>query len=315
MNADELIGWVPTRIVWHGSDPAVEWSHLGDRRFAEPFFEQTVRRCRQRREMSIDTLREREPHPGIAPTGFVFHMSRCGSTLISQMLASRREHIVISEADPIDAVLRARLRHPGVSDDQRTTWLQGLVNAFGQPREGGEHRLFVKFDSWSVVDLPLIHAAFPDVPWVFVYRRPDEVLASHARERGSQMVPGVLEAALLGIDPASVAVHALDEYAAQVLSAICNSAVRHHARGRGMFVNYTELPSAVWTRLGAHFDMTLSVDDIACMQEVTTRHAKRPYEPYDAEPDVVHGSIPPHLRELAARWVGPSYAELEALRR
>ena len=40
------------------------------------------------------------------PSGFIFHMSRCGSTVISQMLAALAEHVVVSEAGPIDALAR-----------------------------------------------------------------------------------------------------------------------------------------------------------------------------------------------------------------
>jgi len=39
-------------------------------------------------------------NPGIAPDGFIFHVSRCGSTLVSQMLAALPDSIVLSEAGP-----------------------------------------------------------------------------------------------------------------------------------------------------------------------------------------------------------------------
>ena len=42
----------------------------------------------------------------------------------------------------------------------------------------------------SVLDLPLIYRAFPDVPWVFVYRQPVEVLASHAGAPLPEADPG-----------------------------------------------------------------------------------------------------------------------------
>jgi len=318
MNADALVGWTPARIAWGDGEPTVEWRDLGDGRFTEPFFEQTI--SRQGRTTSpirtpISALSELEPaSPGIPPTGFVFHMSRCGSTLVAQMLAASAEHIVISEADPIDTVLRSRLRQPATTDEQRVRWLRGLLNAYGWRRAGPERRLFVKFDSWSVFDLPLIGRAYPDVPWIFVYRRPVEVLASHARERGSQMVPGVLEPDLLGLDPASIEVHALDEYAARVLGAICEAAVQHQGIGRGMLVDYADLPSAAWPEIAAHFGMTIADDDLTRMRAVAGFHAKRPYEPFDAGRDVGGQPISPHLRELAERWVDPWYRQLEALR-
>jgi hypothetical protein len=57
------------------------------------------------------------------PDGFVFHMSRCGSTLVAQMLAVVPDHVVVSEAEPLDygelpgAVLERILGHFGAQPD------------------------------------------------------------------------------------------------------------------------------------------------------------------------------------------------------
>ena len=150
--------------------------------------------------------------PSVPPAGFVFHMSRCGSTLVSQMLAAHREHIVISEAGPIDTVLQSHRRRPGIGDEQRIESLRGLLAAYGQPGCGSAQRLFVKFDSWSVLDLPLVARAFPDVPWVFVYRDPVEVLASTRTRPRQPDGAGMLEPGLLGLDRPAVGVLSLDEY-------------------------------------------------------------------------------------------------------
>ena len=121
----KLDGWIPIRVFWrHGqARPEVEWCRLGEAGFTDPFFESTVQRLMShpfhhafRRRTSIDALEEwRAQRPGLAPTGFIFHMSRCGSTLVSQMLAAVDRNVVLSEAAPIDWVLRA-----GVPAAQRT---------------------------------------------------------------------------------------------------------------------------------------------------------------------------------------------------
>jgi hypothetical protein len=182
------------------------------RRITDPFFAQTVERSLRhpahmlfRHDTPMEALGElNEQSPGAPPKGFIFHASRCGSTLIAQMLAAQPENVVISEASPVDVVLRSHLRDPGISEEQRILWLRWLLNAFGQRRFGEEKRLFVKFDSWHALFLPLIRRAFPDVPWIFVYREPVEVLLSHGRRRGGQMIPGVLEPGLFGWDAEAV---------------------------------------------------------------------------------------------------------------
>src|SRR5262245_14392800 len=119
-------GWVPVWVDCRGPSPTVEWCDLGPCRFCEPFFDRTVEAAlRQpfhqlfRVQTPIDVL---ESEGAKRPTGFIFHMGRCGSTLIAQLLASLESTVVISEAQPIDAVLRADVPDP--DEALRISWLR-----------------------------------------------------------------------------------------------------------------------------------------------------------------------------------------------
>src|SRR5207247_2677227 len=74
-------GWLPVRAQWWHQELHVDWAYLGSRRLREPFFEETVLRCLSKpfnRLFRYSTpigalacwLRE---HPGLPPTGFIFH--------------------------------------------------------------------------------------------------------------------------------------------------------------------------------------------------------------------------------------------------
>lgn len=91
--------------------------------------------------------------------GFIFHMSRCGSTLISQMLSAIPRSIVIAEAAPIDRLARAAWS----PTDTRTLWLRWMVSAIAQKRTGAETDLFIKFDAATAVALPLVRLALLNV--------------------------------------------------------------------------------------------------------------------------------------------------------
>src|SRR5258706_11514250 len=125
MNAAQLEGWTPIRVYWGQSGPMVDWCYLGNTRFTDPFFDQTIERCFRRpfnllfrHQTSIEVLGERWAlQPTWTPAGFIFHMSRCGSTLISQLLSSLSNSTVISEASVVDTVLHSNFRHPVISDD------------------------------------------------------------------------------------------------------------------------------------------------------------------------------------------------------
>jgi hypothetical protein len=320
--ADVDLGrWFPIRLGWRGTQAIIEWCYMGDRRFTEPFFEQTMVACLRhpfnrlfRLQTPIDRLAElAQTQPGLPATGFIFHMSRCGSTLVAQVLAALPQAIVLAEAEPIDAVLRARFHDPAITDEQRCDWLRWVVGALGRQRDVQEQNLFVKFDSWNVLDLPLIRHAFPDVPWVFVYRDPVEVMVSHQKMRGIQMVPGMIEPALFELESAEIPPHALDEYCARVLASICAAAARFGNDGSGRFVNYRQLPDVVWSSLLDLFGVACTPTDIDRMRHVAQFHAKSSSIVFAGDTSTKQRAASEGLRRLAEQWVSPAYQQLVAL--
>lgn len=318
----DLAGWVPIRTFGHGLDVHAEWCFLTPRRFAEPFFEQTIEACLRHpfnqvflRRTPIEALREfHRFQPGIPPSGFIFHMSRCGSTLISQLLATLPGAVVISEADPIHWILRSQAAEPVVSDTVRQDWLRWMFSALSQRWSGSESRFFVKFDSWSIVDLPLIHSVFPGVPWVFVYRNPIEVMVSHIRRRGSHMIPSAYGIKLLGLDPAAAARIPSEEYCARVLAKIGETAVSSFATGRAALIEFNELPGAVWSRLIDFFGIACSERDCERMRSKAQFDAKAPSIHFVGDTNEKNREASPLIRSMSEEWAMPVYRELEELR-
>jgi len=313
---------MPIRLFHRNESVLLEWCYLGQRRFAEPFFEQTILDALRhpfnrlvRVLTPVDTLAELyAAQPGRSPSGFIFHMSRCGSTLIAQMLASLPQAIVIAEAEPIDGVLRSNRHNHGISDDQRCAWLQQMISALGRPRVAAEQHLFVKLDSWNIVDLPLIRQAYPHVPWVFVFRDPVEVMVSHQKLRGSQMIPGVLEASMVGLNQPEILKLSLDEYCARVLGRICHDAAQYGAANSdSLFVHYRQLPELVWSDLLDFFGIAAERHDIERMREVAQFHAKRPHEQFIDDTRAKQQLASDDIRRLADQWVQPDYQRLVGL--
>jgi hypothetical protein len=302
--------WVPFRIV-ESAWPAVEWCHLAGRRYTEPFFEDTVRRCLSHPFNRL--FRPRTPvadlanlHPG-RPAGLIFHTSRCGSTLVSQMLAVLPGTIMVSEAEPVDTLLRG---FPGLREEERTAALRGLLGALGRPRNPGERHLVFKLDAWSALQLPLLRRAFPGVPWAFVYRDPVEVLVSHQRQPGRHMVPGLLQPPLPGLDPAGIP---REEYAARVLAAIVEAVLEEHRPGESLLVAYPELPGAV-TSLLDHFGIETGDEDEVRLREAAARDAKDPARRFEPDGAAKQAEVAPIIRTHASR-LEPLFARLEAARR
>jgi hypothetical protein len=238
-------------------------------------------------------------------------MSRCGSTLVSQMLAALDKNIVISEAAPIDAVLRTNWRDPRITDEERIAWLRGLISAYARLRNGEQH-FFVKFDSWHTLELPLIQRAFPDVPWIFMYRDPVQVLVSHQRMRGGAMA-GLVPSQWLGLDQLSLGDVSPDEYSARLLKRICECALQY-LNGRAKLINYTQLPAAVPAEIATHFQTPISSADLEAMFRTAQFDAKNRSMTFVADTTDKEQAAGTELRQLAETWLMPVYNALEKRR-
>jgi hypothetical protein len=315
------VGWLPTRAAPHAGALYVHWAYFGARRLRQPFFESEVHSCAfqppnrlLRYVTSIEKLAawlERRPY--LQPSGFIFHMSRCGSTLVSQMLAALPSNLVISEASPIDTVVQASHGWPDLDEARHAAWLSSIVGAFGQQRGGDERRYFVKLDCWHTLALPLFRRAFPAVPWVFLYRDPVEVLASQVSQPGTQMLPRGIGPDLYGIER-SYGPGAAEDYYARVLAKVCEPVLRHYGQGGALLVNYRELPQALFTAILPHFGVACGEADRAAMTEATRYDAKTPSLTFAPDSEAKQRGASAATRAAAERWLHDPYSRLEALR-
>ena len=301
VGAATLRAWTPIRVRPNRGEPLVDWA-IVEERFTDPFFEQTADRAMRRpfnrvfaRSTTLDALRQLGAHePPLAPNGFVFHMSRCGSTLVAQMLAALPASIVVSEAQPLDAIV-ALCRADRLSENDAVLTLRGALSALGRPRLG-ERRLFVKFHASHVHELPMVAQAFPGVPWVFLFREPRAVLSSQAQTLGAEAFAGET-----GVVPD-------EELAAGAVAAYCEAALRHASIGRSSFVDYARLPDAVVDEILPFFGVDLGDGDAERLNEIARRDTKRPGEFTSREP----ANPSTRIDALAARLLDPAYEAMRA---
>jgi hypothetical protein len=287
--------WFPMEL--DAEKRELTWLHLPGGKFLEPFFEDTVSRNR-RSAPSINTpleaLRDRNPDAP-APGAIFFHSSRCGSTLVMQLLSRVPGCRTLSEPPLMDTLLHL----DGVDD----ALITGLLRAFAKPSDGLPPKLFLKTDCWHLPHLNRLRRILPQTPCYFIYRDPAAILRSHRRERGSQMVPGLVDTRLLGIDPASVNPADLDGYAERVLAAIFQQGVAAVESGEVKPIAYGQLPHFLWETLGS--DLGLSESSWTEAKARASINAKQTHLPHEAAADFPI-KVPEGLAE--------DYAKLEALR-
>jgi hypothetical protein len=208
-----IANWIPYRLSYFNSEWNLQWLDLGKERMIHPFFDETifVCRCRQKERSSLESRSNAdflalacEGLSALAPSAFIFHVSRCGSTLLSQAFSAPEENIVVAEAPLLDEILRAGEKDPQLSIASREHWFRAAIRLMGQRRNFKETNYIIKLDSWHIHFYELLREWFPQTPFFFLYRRPDEVIASHEKKRGIHTVPGMVNASLLKTaEPAS----------------------------------------------------------------------------------------------------------------
>lgn len=222
--------WYPT--AWDGH--SLSWRHLPGVRFDEPFFEDTLRRHRGAGECDspVAALAEIDAPD---PAAFIFHISRCRSTLAISLLRTWPGVRGIAEPPVLDDLLH----DPGVGDHE----LLGLCRSFG--RAPGVTRTIIKLDCWHLNQLPRFRRVFPETPMFFLHRDLDEVLASHRRIPGMHTVPGLVPADRLGVEPGPP--HDLAGHAARVVRHLSELGQAAATRGELIAIDHRELPAAVQT--------------------------------------------------------------------
>lgn len=315
-----LHGWLPVRVVAGKNSPRAEWTLMGKQRLLDPFFEETLRRQMDhpfhhlfRRETSMDEMAAwTDAHPGAPLQGIIFHVSRCGSTLLSRQLMALEQNIIASEPAPLDDLLRLLLDQPGLQRATMVRWLRVLISALAQPRNG-EQAFYLKTDCWHIHHFELLREAFPATPWIFLYRNPVEVMVSHARIPALWTIPGLMPPAALKMEPSDWNPAQQDVYLARALAKICRAGLRaaQHSSG-GQLVNYSELPEAMYGRLSAHF--CLRAEDVPAMRQAAQQSAKSPDALFAKDDHTKQAEATDRLRAVVAEHLLPVYAELETER-
>ncbi len=251
-----LPGLVPVAVNPHGNGlvyfadigktPLIEWKYIytierlsQEKAIGETF--STDLEILQRDDLSVDSL---------LPTGLIFHVSRCGSTLFTKALARSPRNLVINQGGPLQegfwAFITNNWQHPPEINERNILMLQNLVRLMARRRRSEYQHSFIKLISWNVIYLDLIRTAFPDAAALYLYRNPVEVIANVLQE-----TTAVLRAKghshsreLTGLLPTDTAEMSNIEYLAHCYMNYFNVALENSSTGGLHLVNYKRLRHA-----------------------------------------------------------------------
>lgn len=290
-NQCPITGWIPIKLYPEDESLLCRWLYVGDTNFNEPFFDETISACRALPEnghlkrsisstdMLVDWAKEIDV---IEPTAFIFHISRCGSTLISQMLGMQPSNIILSEVPFFDDLLRYGKMHHCMPEI--LPQLKAAIGLYGAKRNENHQQLFIKADSWHIHFYKELRALYPNVPFFLLYRKPDEVIRSQQKKRGMQAIPNLLEAGIFGFDKDNISTMPLDEYMGMVIESYLESFLDILQNDKAAYaVNYHDGAMEIVDTIAAFTGLQISEEEKMLMQKRAGFHAKFPEQVFKEE--------------------------------
>lgn len=199
--SEKVMEWIPSGHILHGThdsealpdwdaefwtpidvdisdDPMVILCRLNFKKYWEqphsyPMFRDLegmstcVGKNRKRERMSdlLSDIKQNEGKPEgrvVSPTGFVFHESRVGSTLIANFLASDPWSLVFSESTPI---ANAILHCATCSKERQIQLFRDVLTLMG--RSPVHKRMFVKLQSITSTKMEIALEVIPQLPIIY----------------------------------------------------------------------------------------------------------------------------------------------------
>lgn len=315
---------MPVDAVVLDGRPGLSWMDLGDVSFTEPFFQQTVDRVRAEgraeRFTEFDALLQFEKGlDSVEPDGFIFHSSRCGSTLLANVCRSLDDAIVLSEANAIDKLVARFITdaNDAVKESLYSVFLRAVVKALAQRRTGNERRLFIKFSCCGTSQLQRIRRIWPRVPWVFLYRDPTETIVSNMTTVPAWLIDEdhrVL-AHITGVSPEAIAAMSLEERCARSIGSFFSTA-HSLANADSMLLNYNQLSVPALISILKFFKVAASgaeLEKITSGSRIYSKEISGARE-FTPDSDTKQKFASTLVREMAERWAIEPYKLLERTR-
>lgn len=321
-------GMVPLAIDHggNGQEPRVLWGDIGDYPFREWQYMFTVEALAkqdaigERFSTALDILLDdRIAVDSLEPAGFMFHISRCGSTLTGKALARSPRHLVINQGGPLQrgfwAAITGDFTRGIEASAENLAMFRNLVLAMTRRRLPEQRLAFVKFISWNTLYIDFAMQAFPQVPALFLYRDPVEVIASVLKETSAVLwAKGRPQSGLLAdTDWRDTQAMGEVEYLARCFAnylTVAEASARPVAH-----VNYRDInPASFPVMLARGLDFDPGADELALMLEQFRFHSKDDSDSkaFTADSAAKQDAIAEADKALVARFCSQPLARLDA---
>lgn len=286
-----LKNWVPEKILIEDEELIFKCLYSGNFPFTDPFFDDTLRKFRtldiNRKQhkcfVGAEMINEwADSIEFVPPTAFIFHVSRCGSTLVSQSLGLNPEFISLSEVPVLDQILRLTLSKDAEVKIKAEQLFKSLVKIYGAQRTGVENKLFIKTDCWHFMFYKQLRSLYPTTPFIIMYRQPAAVIESNRRSKGIQCIIDYVPPEIYGMEGKLKVEDLLPDNYFRIALAKFYGAIIEIANNdsRVLLLNYSEGIPTIMSKIAAFTCLTFSKEFENKMLKRSAYHAKNPGEQF-----------------------------------
>lgn len=281
--------WLP--YAYDAKSRSIHWC-LPEGHATEPFQDEYISHCRKivllnqiiQPRISLEGLSfQYQSHlmAKVQPAGFIFHLSRCGSTLVSGCLSELDSSCIFSESP----VLTNILLDDNLTLTQQKIYLQQLIdlqaNLFPE-----RTNVIIKWNAWDIFRWELIRAIYPKVPVLFLVRNPLDILASHQRSVGRHMSGDLSMAAFHPVFSMANKTVSLLDYRIHVLQSLFSEMDKHYSPPEVRLLDYRMMNAESMLDIAHHFNLPIKPIELLKMQERMRFHSKRTDQLFHADDEV-----------------------------
>lgn len=294
---------VPTRMYIQSGQAVLQTVELPSSVYETPFMSEGLQRAMaaEAEPLHVPCPVKDLPDEGELPAGLIFHVSRCGSTLVTQMLGTLPGVRGVSEPEVLSLYLLYCAQGACAFEPEA---FRRLIKVFGRGMGPGG-RYVIKFSSWNLLFLDQIRSALPEVPWVFLTRDATEVMASNFRHPSAPLRWYRSPDPWFNVcfpDWPEVGRGAPEEFFAWCLARYAQKA-RQHPGPHGLWAEYAGLPGMVHSHILPHFGLEVDEAQRARMEERSRYRAKgNTQEAFVPDGEKKREETTDAIREAVKRW-------------
>lgn len=325
--ADDQERWLPIAFSIKSKAIAVHWMSVCGKSFNEPFFSQTLHNLRAKKPPAAERTTDftvllecAAERPENNPCGIIFHVSRCGSTLLTNVLRTGVDVLALSEAEPFECFFnQSAFANATLSDEEkiraRRIFMTSVVKLYAHRSESENHKVVIKCYATSMTQISLARSIWPDVPFIVLIRDPLEVMISNLEKPAHWMMSRykrMRNRGLLGLTVNQLENMSGEEYCARAIGSFYEAAIKE-IDGHCLVVDYSDINIACYHKIADLLKIQMPHPDSAEFKRVLSTYSKDVTGTRGFESDCARkqSDAPDSIRKLAERFAREPYVTLK----